>query len=145
MVEEKLIRVAAVVFRDERGRVLTVRKRGTERFMLPGGKLEDGETFAQTASREVEEELGLVVSAAELEPLGTYRSDAANEPGFVLESHVFTYPGELAQTPRVAAEIAEMQWFTEAQLRDPEDGVLLARRCCSSTPSRRSSTDGLVS
>ncbi|HCQ18447.1 NUDIX domain-containing protein [Dermacoccus nishinomiyaensis] len=126
MVEEKLIRVAAVVFRDERGRVLTVRKRGTERFMLPGGKLEDGETFAQTASREVEEELGLVVSAAELEPLGTYRSDAANEPGFVLESHVFTYPGELAQTPRVAAEIAEMQWFTEAQLRDPEDGVLLA-------------------
>ena len=126
MVEEKLIRVAAVVFRDERGRVLTVRKRGTERFMLPGGKLEDGETFAQTASREVEEELGLVVSAAELEPLGTYRSDAANEPGFVLESHVFTYPGELAQTPRVAAEIAEMQWFTEAQLRNPEDGVLLA-------------------
>ena len=106
--------------------MLTVRKRGTERFMLPGGKLEDGETFAQTASREVEEELGLVVSAAELEPLGTYRSDAANEPGFVLESHVFTYPGELAQTPRVAAEIAEMQWFTEAQLRDPEDGVLLA-------------------
>ena len=96
MVEEKLIRVAAVVFRDERGRVLTVRKRGTERFMLPGGKLEDGETFAQTASREVEEELGLVVSAAELEPLGTYRSDAANEPGFVLESHVFTYPGELS-------------------------------------------------
>lgn len=73
MVEEKLIRVAAVVFRDERGRVLTVRKRGTERFMLPGGKLEDGETCAQTASREVEEELGLVVSAAELEPLGTYR------------------------------------------------------------------------
>lgn len=44
----------------------------------------------------------------------------------MLESHVFTYPGELAQTPRVAAEIAEMQWFTEAQLRDPEDGVLLA-------------------
>ena len=50
--------VTGVVVQDDAGRVLTVRKRGTQRFMLPGGKLEDGETFAQTASREVEEELG---------------------------------------------------------------------------------------
>ena len=39
---------------------------------------------------------------------------------------MFTYPGELTQTPRVAAEIEELRWFTEAQLREPEGDVLLA-------------------
>ncbi|BDH55285.1 hypothetical protein [Tsukamurella sp. PLM1] len=37
-----VLTVAAVCFRDQTGRVLTVRKRGTDAFMLPGGKLEPG-------------------------------------------------------------------------------------------------------
>ena len=63
-----LIRVAAVVFRDGEGRVLTVRKRGTERFMLPGGKPEAGEEFIDTAAREVDEELGLAVTTRRQAP-----------------------------------------------------------------------------
>ena len=100
-----LIRVAAVVFRDGAGRVLAVRKRGTERFMLPGGKPEPGEEFIDTAAREVDEELGLSVLPADLDPLGTFASEAANEPGHALESHVFTLRGTLTQVPAVAAEI----------------------------------------
>ena len=50
--------VAAVAFvRD--GHVLTVRKRGTTRFMLPGGKLEPGESAYAAAVREIREEVGL--------------------------------------------------------------------------------------
>lgn len=121
-----LIRVAAVVFRDGEGRVLTVRKRDTERFMLPGGKPEAGEEFIDTAAREVDEELGLDVTPDDLDVLGRFSSDAANEPGHVLESHVFTYRGVLTQVPAVAAEIDELRWFTEAELRTPPPGVLLA-------------------
>lgn len=121
-----LIRVAAVVFRDGEGRVLTVRKRGTERFMLPGGKPEAGEEFIDTAAREVDEELGLDVTPDDLDALGRFSSDAANEPGHALESHVFTYRGVLTQVPAVAAEIDELRWFTEAELRTPPPGVLLA-------------------
>ena len=58
--------VAALILTDGAGRVLTVRKRGTEHFMLPGGKIEPGESSDATAVREAHEELGLVLDAAEL-------------------------------------------------------------------------------
>ena len=62
----------------------------------------------------------------DLDALGRFSSDAANEPGHALESHVFTYRGVLTQVPAVAAEIDELRWFTEAELRTPPPGVLLA-------------------
>jgi len=109
---EKLIRVSAVVIRDAAGRVLTARKRGTVRFMLPGGKPETGETAAETALREAREELGVDLSPELLEPLGVFRSAAANEPGFELESAVFVHPFVEVDGP--AAEIDELRWLDPA-------------------------------
>ena len=114
----KLIRVSAVVLRDESGRILTVRKRGTVRFMLPGGKPEAGESTAQTALRETAEELGVALDPALLRPLGTFRSAAANEPGHELESAVFTHPFVEVQGP--AAEIDELRWLDPAAVL-PDD------------------------
>ncbi|MEN8706307.1 8-oxo-dGTP pyrophosphatase MutT (NUDIX family) [Nocardioides marinisabuli] len=102
--------VAAVAFvRD--GQVLTVRKRGTTRFMLVGGKPEPGESAYDAAVRETREEVGLDVGGpGALSPLGVYLAPAANEPGRELHSTVFTasLPGE----PRAAAEIAELRWMS---------------------------------
>ena len=84
--------VAAVVLTDGAGRVLTVRKRGTEHFMHPGGKIEPGESSDATAAREVREELGLILDAAGLELLGSYLTPAANEPGHWLKSDVYYWP-----------------------------------------------------
>jgi len=102
--------VAAVCFRDHAGRVLTVRKTGTERFMLPGGKLEAGESAERAAVREVREEIG--IDAGDMRLLGSFTAAAANEPGAVVESTVFT--GTLTDTPRAAAEIAELRWVDPA-------------------------------
>lgn len=60
---------AGAVVRDERGRLLLVRRgfepaRGT--WSLPGGRIEPGETPAEAAAREVREETGLVVRIGEL-------------------------------------------------------------------------------
>lgn len=110
--DAKLIRVSAVVIRDEGGRVLTARKRGTVRFMLPGGKPEPGETAAETALREAREELGVDLDAELLRPLGVFLSAAANEPGFALESAVFTHPFVVVAGP--AAEIDELRWLDPA-------------------------------
>jgi len=104
--------VAAVCLRDSAGRVLTVRKRGTESFMLVGGKIERGETPAQAALRETAEEVGLHLD--EVLPLGHFVADAANEPGHLVDSTVFTAP--LVGEPHVSGEIEELRWLDPADL-----------------------------
>lgn len=122
-----LIRVAAVVVRDHDGRVLTVRKRGTQYFMQPGGKAESGESFVDAAARELGEELGLTLAADRLEPLGVFSTDAANEAGHALEGHCFLLPGPVGHDDvAAAAEIEELRWFTVAELLEPAPGTLVA-------------------
>ncbi|WP_288801866.1 NUDIX domain-containing protein [uncultured Corynebacterium sp.] len=115
--DKRVIEVSAVVFFDADGRMLTVRKRGTELFMHPGGKPEPGESAVDAAVREVAEELGVRVQPAELTFLGTFISDAANESDALVKAHLFEYrPGDPAENAAVlisqpAAEIAELRWL----------------------------------
>ena len=102
--------VAAVIVFNADGDVLTVRKRGTTMFMLPGGKVEPGETPDRTAVREVAEELSLTLDAARLEPVGEFLTDAANEPGYWLRSFVYAWP-DLVTGEQVASEIEESRWI----------------------------------
>ncbi|MBO9704189.1 NUDIX domain-containing protein [Arthrobacter sp. Y-9] len=101
--------VSAVCVYDQEGRLLTVRKRGTEKFMHPGGKPEPGETAAQAASRELEEEVGITIPADDLQHLGTWDAAAANEADTVIKASVFTAPGVWEATP--AAEIEAIRWL----------------------------------
>ncbi|MGC3995266.1 MAG: NUDIX domain-containing protein [Propionicimonas sp.] len=102
------IAVSAVVLRDGAGRVLTVRKRGTTRFMFPGGKPEPGESPAQAAVREAAEEVGAVLDPASLAHLGRFTSAAANEQGRDVVAEVFSHPGVPVGEP--SAEIEELRW-----------------------------------
>jgi 8-oxo-dGTP pyrophosphatase MutT (NUDIX family) len=102
-----------VVLRDSRHRVLTVRKRGTSSFMLPGGKPEPGETPVQTVCRECAEELCVDLEPELLCLLGEFEDDAANDPGHRVRSHVFTHPPVTVDGP--AAEIEELRWLDPAR------------------------------
>lgn len=108
------VRVCTVVLRDASGCILTVRKRGTDWFMLPGGKPEPGETARQTAIRECAEELSVILDLDALRLLGTFRGVAANDPGREVESTVFDHPPVPVSGP--AAEIEELRWL---DLADP--------------------------
>ena len=101
--------VSAVCVFDHAGRLLTVRKRGTGMFMHPGGKPEPGETAVQAAARELAEEVGIVVRPQELELMGVWIADAANEAATDIEATVFFAPGTWRASP--AAEIAEIRWL----------------------------------
>ena len=101
--------VSAVCVFDDAGRLLTVRKRGTGMFMHPGGKPEPGETAVQAAARELAEEVGIVVRPQELELMGVWIADAANEAATDIEATVFIAPGTWQASP--AAEIAEIRWL----------------------------------
>ncbi|CAN7222618.1 NUDIX domain-containing protein [Arthrobacter sp. LjRoot78] len=101
--------VSAVCVYDRTGRLLTVRKRGTDKFMHPGGKPEPGETAAQAASRELLEEVGIAVAPEDLQLMGVWLADAANEAATDIEATVFTAPGTWHAHP--SAEIAEIRWL----------------------------------
>ncbi len=122
-----ILTVAAVYFEDAAGRVLTVRKRGTEAFMLPGGKLEPNESAAAAAVREIGEEIGAHLDEADLRLLGTWRSAPANEGAdTVIVGTVFSAP-PLREEPVAAGEIAESRWVHPADAAGAEDIAPLLR------------------
>ncbi|WP_331461786.1 MULTISPECIES: NUDIX domain-containing protein [unclassified Arthrobacter] len=118
-----VLTLSAVLVRDDRGRVLLVRKRGTSKFMQPGGKLEPGESFAGAAVREVREELGLQLAETDLLDLGRWYGPAANEEDTFIDAGLFAWTisagsGIHADQLVAAAEIEELLWV------DPEQALV---------------------
>jgi 8-oxo-dGTP diphosphatase len=101
--------VSAVCVFNNAGRLLTVRKRGTSMFMHPGGKPEAGETAVQAAARELAEEVGIVLDPSELQLMGVWIAEAANEAATDIEATVFLAPGSWEAHP--SAEIDEIRWL----------------------------------
>ena len=83
------IRIVAALIRDEQGRVLLVRKRGTAAFMQPGGKRDPGEDDVTALARELDEELGCQVLPETFAALGTFECVAANEPDRQVNAAVY--------------------------------------------------------
>jgi DNA polymerase III epsilon subunit-like protein/8-oxo-dGTP pyrophosphatase MutT (NUDIX family) len=103
-----VLRIAAAVVTDPDGRSLLVRKRGSSVFMQPGGKIESGESALAALTRELHEELGLVVDPGETEYIGSYRAIAANEENTVVRAEVFFLL--TSDIPVAGAEIEELLW-----------------------------------
>lgn len=101
------IKVVAALIRDDAGRVLLVRKRGTAAFMQPGGKRDPGEDDVAALSREIAEELGCGVVGASVRPLGEFDAIAANEPGFRVRACLYgiDVTGEIAPGREIDATI----------------------------------------
>jgi 8-oxo-dGTP diphosphatase len=113
---ERVIVIVAAIIVDGDGRLLLVRKRGTERFMQAGGKIDAGETPAVALMRELHEELRVVVEPDDLGYLGRFHAPAANEAGFVVDAEVFFV--ELRGEAVASAEIDELVWVSPADALD---------------------------
>lgn len=113
---EKLISVVAALIRDERGRVLLVRKRGTAAFMQPGGKRDTGESDVAALAREIVEELGCCVDQRTARSLGVFECAAANEPGYQVRAAV--YAVDIDGTVQPQAEIEQIVWVDPQALPD---------------------------
>ncbi len=62
----RIIRIAAAVFINNRLLAVKHTKSSREYWVLPGGRLEHGESIAECARRELEEECGIHVTATEI-------------------------------------------------------------------------------
>jgi 8-oxo-dGTP diphosphatase len=93
------IRIVAALIRDEAGRVLLVRKRGTSAFMQPGGKRDPGEDDVTALAREIDEELGCVV----------VRESVRDR-----QVHAAVYTVDVEGCVAAQAEIDEIAWIDPA-------------------------------
>ena len=106
-----------------------------DKFYMPGGKIDPGETGEQACVREIEEECGVTIDLDhfELDNLGTYCGEAHGKPGVKLEITVYRAIlksesptiEDLARAcfkdgkePKASAEIAEIKYFTYAGALD---------------------------
>ncbi|MGE4482647.1 NUDIX hydrolase [Acidocella sp.] len=108
----RTIRIAAALILRPDGKALLVRKRGTVKFMHPGGKIEAGETPLAALLRELEEELALRLPPEIPLHLGHYEAEAANEPGHRVEAELFGL--YIAHPVGAHAEIEEIAWVDPA-------------------------------
>jgi 8-oxo-dGTP diphosphatase len=109
---DNVISIVAAMIRDEWGRMLVVRKRGTAAFMQPGGKRDAGEDDLTALGREIGEELGCRMVPGSARPLGEFECPAANEPGWRVRASVYVVNVRGAVVPQ--AEIAEALWIDPA-------------------------------
>jgi 8-oxo-dGTP pyrophosphatase MutT (NUDIX family) len=113
-----LVPAAGVLACDEGGRVLLQRRRDTGQWAIPMGKQELGETVAQCAIRETEEETGVTVEVTGL--LGIY-----SDPGHIVaysdgevrqEYEVILLGRPVSGQPTVNDEASDVGWFNVAEL-----------------------------
>jgi 8-oxo-dGTP diphosphatase len=115
----KVMPITVALIRRTDGRVLLVRKRGTETFIQPGGKIEQGEDARTALSRELMEELSFDVQSDHLNYIGNATAPAANEPGVTVFANIFEIRCNTEII--VGAEIDEAVWINP---RDPKNLIL---------------------
>ena len=106
-------------------KILETRNRGKDKWYVPGGKREEGETDQQALIREVKEELLVDIIPETIEHFGTFEAQAhGKHEGMIVRITCYTakYNGEL--TP--SAEVEKMGWFDYSRRNDvaPVDQLL---------------------
>lgn len=107
-------RAGLAVLRD--GRLLMVRKTGTEYWAIPGGHVEEGESVRQTLRRELQEELCVDLADEGFQALGTFMDLAADSDE---RFRLSLCAGEIVGAPRPSMEIAQHIWY-DGMLPDGE-------------------------
>jgi 8-oxo-dGTP diphosphatase len=103
---------AAVALFDSDGNILLLRRRDNDRWTMPGGTLDFGESLTDCATREVLEETGLQIRIMGL--IGTYTDPhilIAYSDGEVRQEFTFVYGAEIESGElKIDGESKEAAW-----------------------------------
>ncbi|RZJ57356.1 MAG: NUDIX domain-containing protein [Hymenobacter sp.] len=95
-------------------RILLAKSYGKDKYYIPGGKRELGETDEQALLREIQEELTVRIDPRTLQFIGVFEAQAHGQPAGVLVKmtcYTGAYVGEL----QASAEIEVLKWFAYAE------------------------------
>lgn len=97
------------------GKILSTKSYGKEKYYIPGGKREDGESDIQALTREISEELQVQLIPESIRYMGTFEAQADSHPeGIIVKMTCYRaeYTGEL----KASAEIERMEWLSYSDL-----------------------------
>jgi len=121
-----LSKVGALILRGDR-MLLCRKNRDTSKLILPGGRIESGESDLDCLRRELREELG-DVSLTHVRYLGAYEDRAAlDDPAVMKTLRIALYFGDLVGAPTPHAEIVELVWFGPDSDRSQLTPILINR------------------
>ncbi|HEY9045381.1 MAG TPA: NUDIX domain-containing protein [Ohtaekwangia sp.] len=111
----KLIdKLAWIELRDKT--ILTTRSRGKDKYYIPGGKREQGETDEQALCREIKEELSVDLKNNTLQFVGTFQALAHGHETTGTEVKMTCYTADYTGILKADSEIEEIRWLTCADL-----------------------------
>jgi 8-oxo-dGTP diphosphatase len=105
--QRTIVKIGLAVMHDNR--LLLVRKKGGQSYILPGGKPEEGEDDRQALFREIDEELGCAIDPHTLVFLGAFSDVAADLRDTTVV--VRLYGAKLVGAPSPKSEIESLTWF----------------------------------
>lgn len=108
-----------------KGKILLEKRKDCDLWGLVGGGVKKQETTLQAITREIYEELGLRISAGQLEKLGVYGEPgriAAYRDGSIWRMVVVVFGLELNEEPAITIsnESADMRFFSKEELKNIE-------------------------
>ena len=97
------------------GKILSTKSFGKEKYYIPGGKREAGESDIEALTREISEELKVQLIPSSIHYMGTFEAQADSHPeGILVKMTCYTaeYTGEL----KASSEIEWVEWLNYADL-----------------------------
>ncbi|MBK1895992.1 NUDIX hydrolase [Chryseobacterium paridis] len=91
--------------------ILSTKSYGKEKYYIPGGKREAGETDEQALIREIYEELSVTIDHNSLNYIGTFEAQAHGHPEGV-KVRMTCYSGNYLGELKASSEIEEIRWLT---------------------------------
>ena len=118
-------KVAFLYLQD--GKILSTRSKGKDKYYIPGGKREAGESDVETLVREVKEELSVDIIESSAKLYGVFEAQAHGKAGGVIVK-MTCYTAEFIGELKADSEIAEIVWLTTADMEavSPVDKLIFA-------------------
>lgn len=123
MEQVPVIGVSVTIFRDERAEEILLVQRGKEPlkgyWAPPGGRVEWGETIAEAAVREVQEECNITIHLPPRASFGTIDRISHSAEGEILYHFVLVGVVAIAEagaTPQAGDDAAACQWIHVSEL-----------------------------